>query len=167
MCRSAARRRAGCAAPRTSSRSASTASHTIRFTLSADGDFSWEEVECLGACVNAPMVLIGKDTYEDLTPESFEKVLDGFAKGKPVKPGPQIDRQFSAPSGGATTLTDPAIYASQPDARAARRDRRRCQAPRRGGERHRSAGAEAAGGRCEPQAQTETELIGERTRNAR
>jgi NADH-quinone oxidoreductase subunit E len=82
--------------------------------VSADGDFSWEEVECLGACVNAPMVLIGRDTYEDLTPENFGKVLDGFASGKPVKPGPQIDRQFSAPVGGATTLTDPAIYASHP-----------------------------------------------------
>jgi NADH-quinone oxidoreductase subunit E len=82
--------------------------------VSADGDFSWEEVECLGACVNAPMVLIGKDTYEDLTPESFEKVLDGFAGGKPVKPGPQVDRQFSAPAGGPTTLSDPAIYASHP-----------------------------------------------------
>jgi NADH-quinone oxidoreductase subunit E len=72
--------------------------------VSADGDFSWEEVECLGACVNAPMVLIGSDTYEDLTAASFEKVLDGFAKGTPVKPGPQIDRQMSAPVGGATTL---------------------------------------------------------------
>jgi NADH-quinone oxidoreductase subunit E len=72
--------------------------------LSADGDFSWEEVECLGACVNAPMVLIWNDTYEDLTPESFEKVIDGFAKGKPVKPGPQIDRQLAAPVGGPTTL---------------------------------------------------------------
>jgi NADH-quinone oxidoreductase subunit E len=72
--------------------------------VSADGDFSWEEVECLGACVNAPMVLIWNDTYEDLTAESFEKVLDGFAKGSPVKPGPQIDRQLSAPVGGATTL---------------------------------------------------------------
>jgi len=50
------------------------------------------------------MVLIGNDTYEDLTAKSFERVLDGFAKGKPVKPGPQIDRQFSAPIGGATTL---------------------------------------------------------------
>ena len=69
------------------------------FHVSADGDFSWEEVECLGACVNAPMVLIGRDTYEDLTAESFEKVLDAFAKGTPVKPGPQIDRQFSAPLG--------------------------------------------------------------------
>jgi NADH-quinone oxidoreductase subunit E len=72
--------------------------------VSADGDFSWEEVECLGACVNAPMVLIWNDTYEDLTAESFEKVLDGFAKGQPVKPGPQIDRQLSAPVGGPTTL---------------------------------------------------------------
>ena len=74
------------------------------FHVSADGDFSWEEVECLGACVNAPMVLIWNDTYEDLTAESFEGVLDGFAKDNPVKPGPQIERQFSAPIGGATTL---------------------------------------------------------------
>ena len=72
--------------------------------VSADGDFSWEEVECLGACVNAPMVLIWNDTYEDLTAESFEKVLDSFANGNPVKPGPQIDRQLSAPAGGPTTL---------------------------------------------------------------
>ena len=72
--------------------------------VSADGDFSWEEVECLGACVNAPMVLIGHDTFEDLTAETFEKVIDGFAKGSPPKPGPQIDRHFSAPVGGATTL---------------------------------------------------------------
>lgn len=78
--------------------------------VSADGEFSWEEVECLGACVNAPMVLIGSDTYEDLDAESFGKVLDGFAAGKPPKPGPQIDRQFSAPVGGPTTLTDPALY---------------------------------------------------------
>ncbi|HTS41414.1 MAG TPA: NADH-quinone oxidoreductase subunit NuoE [Xanthobacteraceae bacterium] len=74
------------------------------FHVSADGDFSWEEVECLGACVNAPVVQIFNDTYEDLTPESFEKVLDGFARGKPVKPGPQIARQLSAPVGGPTTL---------------------------------------------------------------
>jgi NADH-quinone oxidoreductase subunit E len=50
------------------------------------------------------MVLIWNDTYEDLTAESFEKVLDGFAKGEPPKPGPQIDRQLSAPVGGPTTL---------------------------------------------------------------
>jgi NADH-quinone oxidoreductase subunit E len=78
--------------------------HHDPFHVSADGDFSWEEVECLGACVNAPMVLIGNDTYEDLTRDSFNKVLDGFASGKPVKPGPQNGRQFSAPIGGITTL---------------------------------------------------------------
>src|ERR1700752_4886337 len=74
--------------------------------LRGAGDFSWEEVECLGACVNAPMVLIWKDTYEDLTKESFGKVLDGFASGNPPKPGPQIDRQLSAPVGGPTTLKE-------------------------------------------------------------
>ena len=78
--------------------------HHDPFHVSADGNFSWEEVECLGACVNAPMVLIWNDTYEDLTPESFNKVLDGFAEGNPPKPGPQVDRQFGAPVGGATTL---------------------------------------------------------------
>lgn len=76
------------------------------FELSKDGNFSWEEVECLGACVNAPMVQIWKDTYEDLTAESLGKVLDGFASGNPPKPGPQIDRQFSAPVGGPTTLKE-------------------------------------------------------------
>jgi NADH-quinone oxidoreductase subunit E len=80
--------------------------HHEPFHLSKDGNFSWEEVECLGACVNAPMVLIGKDTYEDLTKESFGKVLDGFASGNPPKPGPQNGRQFSAPSGGPTTLKE-------------------------------------------------------------
>jgi NADH-quinone oxidoreductase subunit E len=78
--------------------------HAEPHHVSDDGDFSWEEVECLGACVNAPMVLVWNDTYEDLTPQSFEKVLDGFAKGKPPKPGPQIDRQMAAPVGGPTTL---------------------------------------------------------------
>jgi NADH-quinone oxidoreductase subunit E len=78
--------------------------HHEPFHVSADGDFSWEEVECLGACVNAPMVLIWNDTYEDLTAESFAKVLDGFARGTPPNPGPQTDRQFSAPVGGPTTL---------------------------------------------------------------
>jgi NADH-quinone oxidoreductase subunit E len=73
---------------------------------SADGDFSWEEVECLGACANAPMVQIGKDTYEDLTPELFEQVLDGYAKGQPPKPGSQIGRQASCPEGGPSTLKD-------------------------------------------------------------
>ena len=85
--------------------------HHDPFHVSKDGNFSWEEVECLGACVNAPMVLIWNDTYEDLTPQSFEKILDGFAEGDKPKPGPQIKRQFAAPVGGQTTLTDPALYA--------------------------------------------------------
>jgi NADH-quinone oxidoreductase subunit E len=72
--------------------------------VTADGKFSWIEVECLGACVNAPMVQINVDFYEDLTPQSFEKVLDELAAGKTPKPGPQVDRQFSAPEGGPTTL---------------------------------------------------------------
>jgi len=84
------------------------------FHVSADGDFSWEEVECLGACVNAPMVLIGDDTYEDLTPESFEKVLDALGRGETPKPGPQNGRQFSAPIGGDTTLTDSPISVPHP-----------------------------------------------------
>jgi NADH-quinone oxidoreductase subunit E len=72
--------------------------------VTPDGQFSWIEVECLGACVNAPMVQINADYYEDLTVESFEKVLDEFAAGRTPKPGPQIDRQLSAPIGGPTTL---------------------------------------------------------------
>ncbi len=78
--------------------------HHDPFQLSEDGNFSWEEVECLGACVNAPMVLIWSDTYEDLTRESFGEVLDGFASGNLPKPGPQNGRQFSAPIGGPITL---------------------------------------------------------------
>jgi NADH-quinone oxidoreductase subunit E len=78
--------------------------HHDPFHLSKDEDFSWEEVECLGACVNAPMVLIWSDTYEDLTKDNFGKLLDGFASGHPPKPGPQNGRQFSAPIGGRTTL---------------------------------------------------------------
>lgn len=78
--------------------------------LSADGNFSWEEAECLGACVNAPMVQIWKDTYEDLTPESFEKLLDDLAAGRSVKPGPQNGRQLSAPEGALTSLTDKSLY---------------------------------------------------------
>jgi len=80
--------------------------HHDPFHLSEDGNFSWEEVECLGACVNAPMVLVWKDTYEDLTKESFGKMLDGFASGNPPKPGPQNGRQFSAPITGPTTLKE-------------------------------------------------------------
>jgi NADH-quinone oxidoreductase subunit E len=80
--------------------------HPEPYHLSDDGDFSWEEVECLGVCANAPMVQIGKDTYEDLTPELFERVLDGFAAGHPPAPGSQIGRQASCPEGGPTTLKD-------------------------------------------------------------
>jgi NADH-quinone oxidoreductase subunit E len=72
--------------------------------VTADGQFSWIEVECLGACVNAPMVQINADYYEDLTAETFEKILDEFAAGRTPRPGPQIDRQLSAPVGGPTTL---------------------------------------------------------------
>lgn len=79
--------------------------HPEPFHLSGDGNFSWEEVECAGTCANAPMVQIFKDTYEDLTPELLDKVLDGFAAGTPPKPGSQIGRQASCPAGGPTTLT--------------------------------------------------------------
>jgi NADH-quinone oxidoreductase subunit E len=72
--------------------------------VSADGKFSWIEVECLGACVNAPMVQINADYYEDLTPETFTRILNDLSAGKSPKPGPQIDRQLSAPIGGQTTL---------------------------------------------------------------
>ncbi|CAN5518153.1 hypothetical protein BH11PSE4_BH11PSE4_35420 [soil metagenome] len=78
--------------------------HHDPFHLSADGDFSWEEVECLGACVNAPMAMIWSDTYEDLTRDSMNKLLDGFAAGTPPKPGPQVERQFAAPASGLSTL---------------------------------------------------------------
>ncbi|WP_417672376.1 NADH-quinone oxidoreductase subunit NuoE [Roseibium sp.] len=74
--------------------------------ISEDGMFSWEEVECLGACVNAPMVQIFKDTYEDLTPDSFNKLIDDIAAGKEVTPGPQNGRRFSMPEGGQTSLTE-------------------------------------------------------------
>ena len=72
--------------------------------LSAAGDFSWEEVECLGACVNAPMIQVASDTYEDLTAEIFETILDQLAAGKKPKPGPQSARHSSEPAGGLTTL---------------------------------------------------------------
>ncbi len=72
--------------------------------VSADGKLSWEEVECLGACSNAPMAQIGKDYYEDLTVESFGRILDELAAGKVPTPGPQAGRYASEPAGGATTL---------------------------------------------------------------
>ncbi|HVW90969.1 MAG TPA: NADH-quinone oxidoreductase subunit NuoE [Devosia sp.] len=78
------------------------------FETNEAGTLSWEEVECLGACVNAPLVMIGNDTYEDLTVERFEQILDAFERGEgaSVRPGPQVERQFGAAQGGATTLLE-------------------------------------------------------------
>lgn len=72
--------------------------------LSADGKFSWEEVECLGSCSNAPMVQIGKDYYEDLTAEKFAWILDELAAGRVPTPGPQNGRYAAEPLGGLTSL---------------------------------------------------------------
>jgi NADH-quinone oxidoreductase subunit E len=73
--------------------------------VTPDGLFSWIEVECLGACCNAPMVQINEDYYEDLTPESFASLLDDLAMSRPVKTGSQIGRVSSEPVGGLTSLT--------------------------------------------------------------
>jgi NADH-quinone oxidoreductase subunit E len=73
--------------------------------ISKDGVFSWMEVECLGACVNAPMLQIGKDFYEDLDAAKTEAILAAFRAGESPKPGPQNGRFSSEPIGGATTLT--------------------------------------------------------------
>ncbi|MCZ0963541.1 NADH-quinone oxidoreductase subunit NuoE [Paracoccus benzoatiresistens] len=75
-------------------------------TLSADGKFSWEEVECLGACTNAPMAQIGKDYYEDLTPAKLEELIDAFSAGQVPLPGPQNGRFSSEPLGGPIVLAD-------------------------------------------------------------
>ncbi|HLO76481.1 MAG TPA: NADH-quinone oxidoreductase subunit NuoE [Magnetospirillum sp.] len=73
---------------------------------SADGLFTLAEVECLGACTNAPMMQINDDYYEDLTPETTKAVLEALKRGETPKTGPQNGRQFSAPEGGPTTLTE-------------------------------------------------------------
>jgi NADH-quinone oxidoreductase subunit E len=70
----------------------------------ADGLFTLSEVECLGACANAPMVQINDDNYEDLTADSMAAILDALAAGQTPRPGPQVDRQTSCPEGGPTTL---------------------------------------------------------------
>jgi len=70
----------------------------------ADGMFTLTEVECLGACANAPMVQINDDNYEDLTEESMKSILDALASGQTPKPGPQVDRTTSCPEGGPSTL---------------------------------------------------------------
>jgi NADH-quinone oxidoreductase subunit E len=85
--------------------------HPDPFVTNEAGTLSWEEVECQGACVNAPMVMIFKDTYEDLTPLRLAEIIDAFAAGKgaSIEPGPQVDRIYSAPQGGLTSLKqDPA-----------------------------------------------------------
>jgi NADH-quinone oxidoreductase subunit E len=78
--------------------------------VTPDGAFSWIEVECLGACVNAPMVQINADYYEDLTAETLMRIINDLSAGRVPKPGPQNDRINSAPIGGPTTLTDPALF---------------------------------------------------------
>jgi NADH-quinone oxidoreductase subunit E len=72
--------------------------------VTEDGLFSWTEVECLGACVNAPMVQINRDYYEDLTPSSLERVLSDLRDAREVKPGPQDGRHSSEPFSGPKTL---------------------------------------------------------------
>ncbi len=96
--------------------------HHEQFHTNEAGTLSWEEVECLGACVNAPMVMIFKDTYEDLTPQRLGEIIDAFeaGKGDTVKPGPQVDRWYSAPAGGFTTLTDEKAITKAGRAKAAR-----------------------------------------------
>jgi NADH-quinone oxidoreductase subunit E len=79
-------------------------------TVSADGKFSWMEVECLGACVNAPMLQIGPDFYEDLDGPITEKLLEALRRGETPKPGPQNGRHTSEPEGGALTLKDPKLF---------------------------------------------------------
>jgi NADH-quinone oxidoreductase subunit E len=84
-------------------------------STSKDGKLSWIEVECLGACANAPMVQISNSDsdhyYEDLTPESFGQLLDDLVAGKKVEQGPKNDRFTSEPEGGANTLIDKGLYA--------------------------------------------------------
>ncbi|HEY5107792.1 MAG TPA: NADH-quinone oxidoreductase subunit NuoE [Caulobacteraceae bacterium] len=76
---------------------------------SADGRFSWEEVECMGACVTAPMAAINDYYYEDLTPQSLAAILDAFTAGETPPPGSAIGRQGCAPEGGPLTLTEPSL----------------------------------------------------------
>ena len=83
--------------------------------VTEDGKFSWLEVECLGACVNAPMVQIstreGDHYYEDLSASSLEDILARLARGESVRPGPQTTlRHTSDPEGGLTSLTDPSLF---------------------------------------------------------
>ncbi len=81
-------------------------------TISEDGVFSWTEVECLGACVNAPMLQIGKDFYEDLNGPKTEAILAAFRRGEVPRAGSQSGRHSSEPLGGPLTLTDRSLYNS-------------------------------------------------------
>lgn len=78
--------------------------------VTGGGKFSWAEVECLGACVNAPMIQINDYYYEDLSIESLEKIIDDFAAGKEPAPGTYVKRQTSAPEGPPTSLTDETLF---------------------------------------------------------
>ena len=84
--------------------------HPHEKMVSDDGKFSWMEVECLGACVNAPMLQIGSDFYEDIDGPITERMIADLRAGKALKPGPQNSRVSSEPEGGAITLIDPALY---------------------------------------------------------
>lgn len=78
--------------------------------ITDDERLSWEEVECLGACANAPMVQINDDYYEDLTADSLQQILSRLRNGAEVSPGPQVDRVNSAPEGGTSLLTEPFLF---------------------------------------------------------
>ncbi len=78
--------------------------------VTEDGLFSWEEMECMGACVNAPIVAIHDYYHEDLTPDAFEALMDKLARGERIEPGSAIGRQTSAPDGGSGVLSDPSLY---------------------------------------------------------
>jgi len=84
--------------------------HPHQHTVSADGKFSWMEVECLGACVNAPMLQIGNDFYEDIDGPITTQIIADLRAGKTIKPGPFNGRRSSEPQGGVTSLTDAALY---------------------------------------------------------
>ena len=84
--------------------------HPHAETVSDDGKLSWMEVECLGACVNAPIIQIGDDFYEDVDGARAEAIINDLRAGRKPKPGSQIGRQTSAPEGGPQTLTDASLY---------------------------------------------------------
>lgn len=81
-----------------------------QFEVTKDGKFSWEEVECVGACVNAPVVAIDDLYHEDLTPSALEALMDKLASGQAITPGSAIGRINAAPEGGPIVLQDPSLY---------------------------------------------------------